>query len=250
MTRDELLDKLFDRLAGTGGTGRRALAEAEDHLEDAVADARTQGLDPTAAEALAVARFGSPDEVAAAVRGAHRPGLAMLRPVLLGLWLAGVVVGLAAGVSGLIAEFMGRLSSPELVAGDRNGVTYTAARCAEYLHLAPGARDCAQAAAIDHWGELAMGREGAGVLGLLGLGAWLLARRTALRGAQWVLPVPVVTAVLTVAFAAGAVLLGGQAVADAALFSTTGTGMGLADGSVCAVAALVCALWTARRPLR
>jgi hypothetical protein len=247
MTRDELLDRLFDRLAGTGSAGRRALAEAEDHLEDAVADGLARGMDPAAAEASAVARFGSAEQVAAAVRAAHRPDVALLRQVFLGLWLAGVVVGLAAGVSGVIAEVLGRLGSPEFVAGDRNGVTYTAARCAEYLHLAPGAHSCAQAAAIDHWGELALGREGAGVLGVLGLLAWLLARRAALRATP---PVPVVTAVLSVAFGAGAVLLGGPATAEAVFSSTTGTGMGLADGAVCAVAALGCALATARRVAR
>ena len=29
---DAYLDRLFDHLAGTGGRGRRILAEAEDHL--------------------------------------------------------------------------------------------------------------------------------------------------------------------------------------------------------------------------
>ena len=32
MSVDRYLDALFDRLAGTGAAGRRALAEAEDHL--------------------------------------------------------------------------------------------------------------------------------------------------------------------------------------------------------------------------
>jgi len=47
---ERYLDGMFDRLAGTGGAGRRALAEAEDHLRAAVADARAAGLPAGEAE--------------------------------------------------------------------------------------------------------------------------------------------------------------------------------------------------------
>jgi hypothetical protein len=41
---DRYLDDLFDALAGTGGAGRRALAEAEDHLRAATADRMADGV--------------------------------------------------------------------------------------------------------------------------------------------------------------------------------------------------------------
>ncbi|WP_446215378.1 hypothetical protein [Micromonospora sp. IBHARD004] len=53
---DGYLDRLFDRLAGTGAAGRRTMVEAEDHLPSAVAQAVAEGADPAGAERLAVAR--------------------------------------------------------------------------------------------------------------------------------------------------------------------------------------------------
>ncbi|HUR73059.1 MAG TPA: permease prefix domain 1-containing protein, partial [Sporichthya sp.] len=61
MSRDEFLDRLFDRLAGSGGPGRRVLTEVEGHLEDGVTDGVARGLSPEAAEAETLARLGTPD---------------------------------------------------------------------------------------------------------------------------------------------------------------------------------------------
>lgn len=243
MTRDELLDVLFDELAGTGPAGRRALAEAEDHLADATDSALARGLDRTQAEADAVARFGSPQAVAAELRVVHH-GLAVVwRPLFMGAWLVGILVALAAGVSGVVVEILGRAGSPELVAGDRNGITYTTQRCAEYLALAPHAGSCAKAAALDHWGELVLGRVGAGVLGLLALAALVIARRTVLRGAQWRTPMLTAGIAGTAMFLFAALVLGGPAILEAAVSSTNGTGTGLADGAVAALAAIAGAAW-------
>jgi hypothetical protein len=67
---ERYLDELFDRLAGTGATGRRALAEAEDHLRASAAGATARGLPADQAERVAVARFGAPAVVARKLRSA------------------------------------------------------------------------------------------------------------------------------------------------------------------------------------
>ena len=120
----------------------------------------------------------------------HRPDV-WLRPAFTGGWLAGGLGLVAIGVSGLVAEVFGRAFGPAFVAGDGPGVTYTAARCAEYLRLFPGAGGCAGAAATDHWGEVVQYRVLIGVLGLFALVAFGLARRrtefggAALAAAAW-----------------------------------------------------------------
>lgn len=246
MTRDELLDELFDRLTGTGSGGRRALSEFEDHLDDAVADGLDRGLTPEAAERAAVARFGSPEVIAGDLRLAQQGIGAVLPPLAVGAWVAGIFVLLAMGISGLVSELLGRIGSPELVAGDRNGVTYSAARCAEYLALDPSAKSCAEAAAFDHWGEVVLARVGAGVLGLLALGAFLLARRRMLRGAQWQPPALALATVLTALFALAGLVLAGPELVNSIAFSTEGTGAGLADGAVSLLFCAAIGAWLLR----
>jgi hypothetical protein len=82
---DRYLDEMFDRLAGTGAEGRRALAETEDHLRTAAADDVAQGLPVAAAERDAVTRFGPPALIAGQLRRAGRSGF--LWSVLSGAWI-------------------------------------------------------------------------------------------------------------------------------------------------------------------
>jgi len=67
---ERYLDELFDRLAGHGAAGRRALTEVEDHLRTAATDAVASGLAVDQAEHAAVTRFGSPAMVARQMRSA------------------------------------------------------------------------------------------------------------------------------------------------------------------------------------
>ncbi len=91
---DQYLDRLFDRLSGTGAAGRRALAEAEDHLRLAAADGEAAGMATEQAEAEAVRRFGSPDRIVRAARRAGR-GLWAFAAALSGAWLfAGLAVAM------------------------------------------------------------------------------------------------------------------------------------------------------------
>src|SRR5262249_61874572 len=106
----------------------------------------------------AVQRFGSTARVASELRVAHQGIGGWLRPAFVGCWLAGAVGLVAVGLSGLVAEVFGRVFGPAFVAGDAPGVTYTSARCADYFEYFPHARDCADAAAQHHWGEVVEGR--------------------------------------------------------------------------------------------
>lgn len=94
---ERYLDGLFDRLAGTGGAGRRALAEAEDHLRAAAADAMAAGLAADAAEQQAVARFGPPGRIARQLRRA-----AAGRPADTALSSAWLLAGTAVAGLGLV----------------------------------------------------------------------------------------------------------------------------------------------------
>jgi hypothetical protein len=86
---ERYLDEMFDRLAGTGAAGRRALAETEDHLRAAVAAGLAGGLPEQRAEHEAVLRFGPAALVAGQVRRVHRAG--PVRAAVSAAWLvAGV----------------------------------------------------------------------------------------------------------------------------------------------------------------
>lgn len=99
---ERYLDELFDRLAGTGAAGRRALAEAEDHLRAAAAAGMARGLPADRAELDAVARFGSPAMVASAMRSALGGGRAS-RASSAG-WLLAGLAGAGLGVAWLTAS--------------------------------------------------------------------------------------------------------------------------------------------------
>lgn len=235
---ERFLDELFDRLAGSGRAGRRSLAEAEDHLLAATESAIADGISQDAAEQSAVDRFGSPAGIAAELRTTHRDLGATLRQLFVGAWWIGVIGLLAVGVSGLLSELSGRLFGPGFVAGDAPGVTYTPSRCAEYQALFSHPMTCGAAATMDHWGEVVDGRVAMGVLGLLVLGAWLLARRR-LAQPLWRPPVSLVALVTTALFGLAAVLLLGLTLLELASGTRDGVGANLADGTVAVVVALV-----------
>jgi hypothetical protein len=239
---DRYLDDLFDRLAGTGAAGRRTLAEVEDHLRTAADDGEALGLDRMEAEQRAVTTFGPADLMASQVRAVHR-NTAWLRPAITGALLAGGVGLLAVGASGLVAEILGRLFGAGFVAGDSPGVTYTAARCAEYVNLFPGAGGCAQAAAMDHWGEVVQSRVAAGVLGLLVLAALGWARRNTPLGSEgWRPPRGAVALPMAALFGVAGAGLTGIGLMQVAFGDTGMVGANLSAGGVALVAAAACAI--------
>jgi hypothetical protein len=239
---DRFLDDLFDSLAGTGAAGRRALAEAEDHLRTATAEGRAGGLSQAEAEAEAVRRFGAAGQIGGDLRRTHLGFAAVARPVFVGAWLIGGIGLVAIGLSGALSELFGHLFGPGFVAGDKSGVTYTPARCADYFEYFPHAASCAQAAALDHWGEIVLGRVAAGVLGVLALLALWGARRTVLRGQSWAPPASYVGIVMLALFGVVAAALGGMSLMQLAFGQTSGVGVFLGDGLVSGAVALTVAV--------
>jgi hypothetical protein len=173
------LDRLLGHLRGSTHDIRRILVETEEHLRDATAELVAAGVGEEEAQRRAIERFGDPRALAR--RFSAR--LAPVPPAMVAAELTRAAVPLggvglvAIGVSGLVAELLGRLLGAGFVAGDLPGVTYTPARCAEFLEYFPDAGGCEQAAAMHHWGEVVEYRVAVGVLGLLLLGGYLLWRR-------------------------------------------------------------------------
>jgi hypothetical protein len=156
--------------------------------------------------------------------------------------LLGSLAAVAVGVSGLLAWGLGAVSSDRYVAGDQPGVTYSAARCKEFFEYAPGAHTCEEAATQHHVGEVVEYRGAAGVLGLLGLELFFVARR---RWQAWTgtdaLPRAFTATVATVAFGVAAAGLLVLAVDATLIDRTAGSGAYLSGGIVAAIAAVVAA---------
>jgi hypothetical protein len=168
------LDDLADRLRLRGRHLRHVLAEVDDHLAAARAAALAGGLDDDAAARRAVAEFGPVELVA---RRLSRSGNALtsqlVRQGAFSLLLVAAIGLLAIGLSGVLAWGAGAAFGKPFVSGDATGVTYTAARCAEYRALAPSEPTCAKAAVSHHFDEVVGYRDDAGILGLIVLAVWL-----------------------------------------------------------------------------
>jgi hypothetical protein len=100
---DRYLDELFDRLSGTGGVGRRALAETEDHLRTAASEGVAAGLPEDQAEEQSVTRFGPAAQVAGQFRRVRRRPLATM---VSGTWLLTGVGLLGVGASYLASAVL------------------------------------------------------------------------------------------------------------------------------------------------
>ncbi len=125
--------------------------------------------------------------------------------------LAGIgLVAIAA--SGVVALSMRAAFGDRFVAGDAEGITYTAERCADFLEYVPGAADCEAAASGHHADEVVFYRIGAGLPGALVLAGWWWLRRR--RGSRWeaepLLSPSVVPAVGAALFGCAAVALTGR----------------------------------------
>ncbi len=242
-TIDGYLDALLASLAVDPGRARRILAEVEDHLRASASSLETGGMPPAEAEREAIARFGPPARLArelggVAPRSLRRLGIEAVTTLAL---TAGIGL-VAIGVSGVLSQLLGAAFGKSFIAGDTNGVTYTAARCADFLRFHPEAPDCAAAATAHHFDEVAQYREAAGVLGLAVLGGWWLVRRRASRR-RGLLPAVFEPTVGAALFGLAALGLLGLSLGQIAFGDTTGTGAYLTGG---AVSAIVFAAYAAR----
>jgi hypothetical protein len=117
-------------------------------------------------------------------------------------------------------------------------VTYTAARCADFLEYSPGATTCREAAEWHHYGEVVQYRLGAGLLGVLLLAAYALARRK-LQGDPAALPPGFEATIGTAMYGAAAFYLLATSMNGALVHETAGIGGWLSGGLVAAVMAAV-----------
>jgi hypothetical protein len=245
------LDELADRLRSLPGSEiRRVLAEAEDHLRTSADSLVAAGATPADADRRAIELFGEPAAVAAAVRSQHPAGLTGIALDAIRKLSIVAVVGLCAiGLSGVLSEGLGAAFGKAFVAGDGPGVTYTAARCADFRAFHPEAATCAQAATAHHFDETVGYREEAGVLGLMGLVALIVLLRLGAVG-RWLrtgpLPASTTPLVGTVAFGIAAAALLGLGTMEIVFGITNGTGSLLSDGLVAAAAFALSAWWLAQ----
>ncbi len=235
----QYLDELADQLTVSPRRARRILAEVEDHLATAREDFIAGGMSADDAEATAMRQFGSPAVVA---RDFRRDGMLAWFPLLEAL--ATPLVGLAAvgliaiGLSGLLSLGIGTIAGKNYVAGDAPGVTYTASRCQEYLQIYPNAGDCESAALADHFDEVVGFRVIAGVLGLVGVGAYFAMRRVRHPASM---PAAFAPTLATAAFAPAGIALTGLGVMQS-ISGGGGGGANVAAGVVALAFAAVFAL--------
>jgi hypothetical protein len=236
---DHYLDRLADMLVLRGRSVRRILCESEDHLRASVADAVSSGMGRTEAEEAAIARFGSPSTVARRfAAGENRLPSGLVASVVLSLALMAGIGMVAVGVSGGVAAAMGGVAGKAYVAGDAPGVTYTPERCAEYQRLRPEATTCTGAAVAHHFDEVVGYRLDAGVLGLLIIAGWYVARRRRLQADRTAgLPSSYLYIAGTVLFGAAAAGLTGLGALGSISGGTSGAGDPLSGGLVSAVVA-------------
>ena len=232
---DSYLDDLARALKIDPARARRVLAETDDHLREATHDIRATGVDEDEAARLAIERFGTPQVVASRFSTELRPPLVAVGRELV-IALAGMAaVGLIAiGISGALAGAFGHFFGWTFVAGDKSGVTYTAQRCAEYLKISPNATNCTQAALFDHYWEIVGQRIAVGVLGLMVLGGYAIARRSWKSG-QARLPHGFSPIVGTALFGLAALALLGVSSLNIVFSNTSGTG-GLLSGGIVSLA--------------
>jgi hypothetical protein len=239
---EHYLDRLLARLRGSARDVRRILAEAEEHLRDATAEAMAAGMDEREAQREAIARFGDPRTVARrfSARLAPVPTWAVVTELARSATLLGAIALVAIGASGLIAELFGQVFGARFVSGDLPGSTYTPERCAEFLEYFPRAGSCARAAELHHWGEVVQYRVAAGVLGLLVLGGYALWRRRR-REPRYlgVLPDGFSATVATTLYGAAAAGLLLQSIGGLVFAKGVGDGQWLSGGVVALVMATV-----------
>ena len=178
---EDYLDQLYTGLRGSPRRGRRLLAEAEDHLRQGVAEGVAAGLTEREAQEAAISGFGSVRAVVRAhqVRRQRVPGLAVLADLVMSAWKLGSIGLLAVGASGLVVAVMNALFGRPFVGAVAAGTTLPAADCRYWLGIWPHAHSCAQAYMLESSSDAVTLRGAAGLLGLVLLAGYLLARRLA-----------------------------------------------------------------------
>jgi hypothetical protein len=172
---EDYLDRLLVTLNGSPRQVRQTLAEVEAHLRDAVAEGIAAGLPEADAEAAAVQRIGPVHAVTGVAAVFTRPAAALARRVVLTAALVGGIGLVAVGISGLIAWLLVAVRGDQFLTAPWGPGSYTAADCARWIAGDPG-HNCGAAMLNDHVGDIFLQRAAAGLLGLLTLAGYLVAR--------------------------------------------------------------------------
>ena len=244
---EDYLDQLYARLRCAPRDARRILAEAEDHLREAVTDGLAAGLTEAEAQEQAVSGFGSVRAVVRAhdARLRRLPSVAVLRDVILAAWRLGAIALVAVGASGLVAWLMNAVFGRSFVGGAPGAVRYPAASCRHWQSLWPHAHSCAQALMLENSSDAVTLRLAAGVLGVAALATYHLARRRS----RDLLPDSFTPTVAMTLFGAAGLGLAAISVDDtvAGIPSGLGTAAGAGFYASGAIVALVMALRYARQ---
>jgi HAAS len=176
---EDYLDQLYAGLRGSPRQGRRLLAEAEDHLRQGVADGMAAGLSEREAQQAAISSFGSVRAVVCAhqVQRHRGPVLAVVADLVMAGWRLGSVGLLAVGASGLVVVVMSGLFGRPFVGAVAPGTRLPAPGCRYWLSLWPHAQSCTQAYMLESSSDAVTLRGAAGLLGLVLLAGYWLARR-------------------------------------------------------------------------
>ncbi len=232
------LDELAVRLHGPAAQVRRVLAETEAHLYDGVDASASSVADPELAQAEAVARYGSPAQVAAAVNQdawtrVRRPVVVAATATLVRLAAAGLI---AMGITGLVARVVAAVSSTAAVYGFPAGTQPPVSSCRYWLSVHPGIVGCQHAATLEASSDVTLTLGVAGLLGVF-VALALAAHRPRSARPVVVLPPMVGPAVGAAGFGLAAVGSAVLAASDAVVLSTWGAGLYWSAAATCTAAA-------------
>ncbi|HEX2895435.1 MAG TPA: permease prefix domain 1-containing protein, partial [Marmoricola sp.] len=161
---ERYLDELSTRLRIGPDRTRRFLAEAEEHLHEAVAQEVAAGADAEAAERRAIERFGTVREVSAAANGSL---ITRLESLALGGAYLGVAGSLAVLAGTLLARLVAVATSASTTFGPPPGFLPTRAQVDHWLALHPTAHSWYAAATSENADDTLLLRSAFALLGLV-----------------------------------------------------------------------------------
>jgi hypothetical protein len=176
---ERYLDRLFDLLSGTGAAGRRTLTETEAHLTEHIEDLIAQGRTVDIATQEALARFGAPEVVAAAVTGPEQRMPLLLHEAVGSLWIFVASMLITAGIAGALCWIVGCVFGAAFMAPASPMTMDGAQACAALMERYPAAADCMDAAMLQNFDSMVIGALTSGVAGGALLGLYFAAKSSA-----------------------------------------------------------------------
>jgi hypothetical protein len=250
---EDYLDRLLISLSGSPRQVRHTLAEVEAHLGDAVAEGIAAGLPEETAQVQALERIGPVHAVTGRPAVLARPSAARLRRLTLTAALVGGAGFVAVGGAGLVGRLLQALKGNLFMTTPFPPGTYTRADCARWLAGDPGTRSCVTAMLADHAFDYLLQATACGLLGLLGLAAYVILRqRWTDRATATALPAGTAEGLGAILAGIAAVACLGRAFDLQTVQRGVGVGEPLSLGIAAAVAAAVfgIALWHCLRMVR